>query len=192
MVETGVIHGRFQVLHNDHMKYLAAGKARCHHLVVGITNPDPTLTREDPADPSRSHPAANPLTYFERYTLLRAALGEAGWQRETFSLVPFPINIPELYHHYLPLDAMFFLTLYDDWGRRKLERFQGLGLKTTVLWERPAAAKGLSGSLVRRLMASGGAWHLLVPPSTRPFLERWRIAERLCLLEAGNRAISGA
>ena len=50
MIEVGVIvseHGRFQVLHNDHFKYLMAGKAQCRHLVVGITNPDPTLTRRD-------------------------------------------------------------------------------------------------------------------------------------------------
>jgi len=44
--ETGVIHGRFQVLHNDHLKYLMEGMALCDHLVVGITNPDPILTGE--------------------------------------------------------------------------------------------------------------------------------------------------
>jgi hypothetical protein len=66
MTDTGVIHGRFQVLHNDHLKYLLAGKARCRHLVVGITNPDPFLTKEDAAEPRRSEPGANPLTYFER------------------------------------------------------------------------------------------------------------------------------
>ncbi|MFC1888297.1 hypothetical protein ACFL4G_00935, partial [Thermodesulfobacteriota bacterium] len=54
MEETGVIHGRFQVFHNDHLAYVLAGKARCRHLVVAITNPDPTLTRDDPADPDRS------------------------------------------------------------------------------------------------------------------------------------------
>lgn len=47
MIRTGVIHGRFQLLHNDHLKYLLAGKARCEHLVVGITNPDPCLTKAD-------------------------------------------------------------------------------------------------------------------------------------------------
>ena len=43
MHKIGVIHGRFQLLHNDHLKYLLAGKKRCEHLVVGITNPDPAL-----------------------------------------------------------------------------------------------------------------------------------------------------
>ena len=71
MIETGVIHGRFQVLHNDHLKYLMAGKSKCQHLVVGITNPDPTLTGPESADPHRDSPFANPLTYVERYTMVR-------------------------------------------------------------------------------------------------------------------------
>ena len=62
MTDVGVIHGRFQVLHNDHFEYLMAAKSRCRHMVVGITNPDPSLTRSDPADPQRSSPGANPLT----------------------------------------------------------------------------------------------------------------------------------
>jgi glycerol-3-phosphate cytidylyltransferase-like family protein len=32
--DVGVIHGRFQVLHNDHLKYLLLGKALFKHLVV--------------------------------------------------------------------------------------------------------------------------------------------------------------
>lgn len=35
MVEVGVIHGRFQVFHNDHLEYVLAGKSRCRHIVVG-------------------------------------------------------------------------------------------------------------------------------------------------------------
>ena len=40
MVETGVIHGRFQVLHLKHMEYLLAAKMRCQTLYIGITHPD--------------------------------------------------------------------------------------------------------------------------------------------------------
>ena len=41
MIEIGVVHGRFQLFHLDHLKYVLGAKARCRHLVVGITNPDP-------------------------------------------------------------------------------------------------------------------------------------------------------
>jgi nicotinamide-nucleotide adenylyltransferase len=179
MTEIGVIHGRFQVLHNDHLKYLMAGWERCEHLIVGITNPDPGLTEEDDADRARSSPEANPLTYFERYVMVRAALLEAGLEPSDFSIVPLPINFPELYRYYVPLDAVFFLTIYDDWGRRKLERFKSLGLKTDVMWERPEQEKGLTGREVRECMMNGQPWEHLVPKSTAALLKEWDIPDRL-------------
>lgn len=179
MFDTGVIHGRFQVLHNDHLAYLLAGKARCRHLVVGITNPDPNLTGEDPADPERSSPAANPLTYFERHILVREALLEAGVGYEAFTIVPFPINFPWLYAYYVPMDAIFFLTIYDEWGRRKRERFEEVGLRVEVLWERPLEEKGIRGNEVRQRMASGEPWEDLVPRATARLMKAWDIPERL-------------
>lgn len=179
MTETGVIHGRFQVLHNDHMKYLLAGKSRCSHLVIGITNPDPTLTRDDPADPKRSLPGSNPLTYYERYILVNSAMSEAGVDDRGFSVVPFPINFPELYRYYVPLDAIFYLTVYDNWGKRKLEQFQALGLETEILWTRPLEEKGLSSAGIRALMMRGDPWERLVPPSVARHLKTWDVASRL-------------
>lgn len=179
MVEFGVIHGRFQILHNDHMKYLLAGKERCRHMIVGITNPDPTLTRFDPADPDRSSHSANPLTYFERHTLVTAALVETGLTHTEFSVVPFPVNFPELYRWYVPLDATFYLTIYDEWGKRKHETFREMGLKTEVLWSRPIEQKGLRARDIRARMIAGDAWRHLVPACAAELMIRWKIPERL-------------
>ncbi len=179
MVELGVIHGRFQVLHNDHLKYLLAGKARCRHLVVAITNPDPFLTRHDPAAPHRSDPLQNPLSYFERYTMVRAVMGEAGIAHEDFSVVPFPVNLPELYAHYVPLDAAFYLTIYDSWGKRKLDHFRNLGLKTDILWEKTPDTKGLSGTDIRLTMARNDPWEHLLPKAVTVLMRLWGIPERL-------------
>ena len=184
MVETGVIHGRFQILHNDHMKYLLAGKGKCRHLVVGVTNPDPTLTKDDSADMARSSLEANPLNYFERYTMIKAALQEMGVDLSDFSIVPFPINFPDLYRFYLPLDATFFLTIYDAWGERKLEQFRTLGLKVDVLWRKPIEEKGLRASDIRNHMQRGEAWEHLVPGSTRKLMKKWDIPARLRAIAA--------
>jgi len=179
MHEIGVIHGRFQVLHNDHLVYLLAGKARCRHLVVGVTNPDPLVTRDDAADPHRSGTAANPLTYFERYRMVRAALNEAGVTPAEFSVVPLPINVPELFRHYVPLDAVFFLTIYDRWGERKLELFESLGLTTEVLWRRVPANKGISAGEVRQRIAADRPWRHLVPPAVAELVEAFGLPARL-------------
>ena len=177
--EIGVIHGRFQVLHNDHIKYLMAGKELCKYLVVGITNPDPSLTRDSDANPHRSTPLANPLTYYERYLMTQAALLEQDLRLREFSIVPFPINVPELIKYYVPLDAIFFLTIYDDWGRQKKDYFQSLGLKIHVLWEVSLEQKGLSSSDIRDLMRKGEKWEHLVPSSVANLMKQWNVAQRL-------------
>ncbi len=179
MTRTGVIHGRFQPLHKDHMKYLLAGWERCDHLVVAITNPDPGLSKKDSADEARSTPQANPLTYFERYRLIRAALPEAGLEEPNFSIVPLPINFPELYGYYVPLNALFFLTIYDEWGRRKLEMFRSLGLRTDVMWDKPPSEKGITGREVRERMKRGENWEELVPPRAVALLKQWNIPARV-------------
>jgi nicotinamide mononucleotide adenylyltransferase len=179
LYETGVIHGRFQIVHLDHLKYLLSGKALCRHLVVGITNPDPLLTVADAADPARSLPAANPLTYYERAVLIRLALGEAGMALSEFTIVPFPINRPELYHCYLPLDAVFFLSIYDGWGAKKREFFQKSGLNVCVLRDVPIDQKGISATSVREAIINSQPWEHLVPESVAAQMKRWNIPERL-------------
>ena len=175
----GVIHGRFQILHHDHVRYLLAGKALCRHLVVGITNPEPALSADDETDPTRSDPSANPLTYYERHVMVRRALEAHGVSLQEFTIVPFPVNFPDRYRYYVPLDAFFFLTIYDDWGRKKLRLFQSLGLKTHVLWEKPPHEKGISASDVRRRIREGLPWEHLVPETTAELVTAWKIAERL-------------
>jgi nicotinamide-nucleotide adenylyltransferase len=182
MHETGVIHGRFQVLHNDHLVYLLAGKALCDHLVVGITNPSPELTRTEPEDATRSSAAANPLTYYERARMAAEALAEAGVDRADFSIVPLPINLPDQYRHFVPMDAVFYLTIYDDWGRKKLDYFRTLGLETHVLWERALQDKGISATDVRTRMARGEEWRSMVPGATARLMDRCGVPARLAAL----------
>jgi len=178
MHKTGVIHGRFQLLHNDHFKYLLAGKERCEHLVVGITNPDPTLTKGDSDDPARSSRESNPFTYFERYCMVRDVLADEGL-RDEISIVPFPINFPELYHYYLPQQATFFLAIYDEWGEKKLQLFNTMGLTTEIMWRRPRSRKGLSSTEIRWKIMHGEPWEHLVPPAVARLMEKIDLQKRL-------------
>jgi cytidyltransferase-like protein len=158
-----VIHGRFQPLHLGHLEYLLAGAARCDVLVVGITNPDPSQIAAEPTDPARGAEGANPFTYYDRYLMVEAALTEAGVGRDRLRIVPFPHSFPERLRFYAPADAVYLLTLYDEWGDTKLDRFHALGLTTEVMWRR--TDKPISGTRVRQAIESGGDWEPLVPPA---------------------------
>jgi nicotinamide mononucleotide adenylyltransferase len=79
----------------------------------------------------------------------------------------------------VPLDALFFLSIYDDWGRQKLHYFTSLGLATHVLREVSPGEKGLSASEIRRRMASNEPWEELVPPAVTRLLKQWDIPRRL-------------
>jgi nicotinamide-nucleotide adenylyltransferase len=185
--DVGVIHGRFQVLHNDHLKYLLSGQKLCRHLVVGITNPEPMLVREEKADPNRSSPLANPLTYYERYHMVKAVLLNEGLSPDAFSVVPLPINLPDRYHNYVPMDAVFFLSIYDQWGQRKLDYFRSLGLKTHILRKVPSEEKGVSASHVRQRMLAGEAWEHLVPAPAAQWLHTLDLPSRLKKMKAEER-----
>ncbi len=186
MYDVGVIHGRFQVLHNDHLKYLHAGKKLCHHLVVGITNPEPELVKKEIADPKRSRAVANPLTYYERYRMIKDVLYSDGWKQQSFSIVPLPINLPERYQYYVPLDAVFFLTIYDQWGERKLHYFDSLGLKSHILRKVSPKEKGLSATDIRQRMIDNRSWDHLVPPTAAEFLKALGLPSRLRQLADGG------
>jgi nicotinamide-nucleotide adenylyltransferase/phosphinothricin biosynthesis protein PhpF len=177
ITDTGVVHGRLQPLHLGHLEYLLAGQEACEHLVVGITNPDPTAVVVEPTQPDRHLPASNPFTYYERYLMAEAALVGAGIGRDRFRIVPFPHSRPELLPNYVPPDAMHFLTVYDDWGEEKLRRLGDLGMKTHVLWRR--THKVTTGTEIRRRIAAGQPWHHLVPPGVAAVLTERGIAERM-------------
>ncbi len=104
---------------------------------------------------------------------------DEGLTEVDFSITPLPVNFPERYPAYVPMQATFFLTVYDAWGQRKLEYFQSLGLKTKVLWERTPETKGLSGQDIRQAMAAGEPWDHLVPESTAVLCKAWGLPERL-------------
>ncbi len=179
MDKIGVIHGRFQMLHIGHMEYLLAGKKRCEYLIIGIANPDPSLTKYNEANPHRSTSLANPLSFYERFQIIKGSLLEAGIKREEFDIVPFPINYPEMLFNYAPLDAKYYMTIYDEWSREKYNMLRNLGCDIEIMWERTNAEKITSGSEVRELISKGEEWKHLVPNFTYEYISSNKIDLRI-------------
>ena len=182
----GVVHGRFQLLHNDHVRYIMAGKERCEHLVIGICNPDADLTDYSEANPHRSTRAANPFTYYDRYRMIKGTLTHMGVRAEEFDIVPFPINYPKLIFNYAPADAKYYMTIYDAWGCEKKEQLKAIGCDIEVLWEVSLMEKGISGSDVRRLIAGGGDWKKYVPEYVYNYVMLNHLDEKIRKNESGR------
>jgi cytidyltransferase-like protein len=177
--KTGVIHGRFQGLHFGHMEYLLAGKQRCDFLYIGVTNPDPKLSERNENDLKRTELAANPFTYYERAAMIICAMLGNGIKREEFEVVPFPINYPELIKFYTPLDALYFVTIYDEWGKYKLRELEALGCDTVVMWVRTMEERFSTGKEVRNLILNDGNWEELVPASVARYIKENKLDLRI-------------
>jgi nicotinamide mononucleotide adenylyltransferase len=117
----GIVHGRFQPIHNGHIQgYINLARPKCSHLIIGITNPDPTHTLPDPVNISRTSPQNNPLSFYERLSLVQAALIGEGLARSDFHIVPFPINFPQLLRFYVPEEAIHFCRVGSGRGGLRL------------------------------------------------------------------------
>lgn len=171
--------GKFQPFHLDHYKYVTAAFDVGDHVIIGITNPDPTHTKFEEADPRRSTEEANPFTYYERYLMVLRSLVDGGFDRSRFDIVPFPLNIPESWFYYIPKDAVFLITLYDDdkWLEIRRKKMIDLGVHTEVLWSKPQ--KEFVGVNVRGLIRDNGDWQGHVPSGTKSVIEEFNLANRL-------------
>jgi nicotinamide mononucleotide adenylyltransferase len=156
-----MIHGRFQPLPNGSPEYLKGAAAHSDEVWVGITNPDPTRVKPEPADPIRHLPESNPYTYAERLLMIKAVAEEVDVD---VHVIPFPVNEPELWPAYVPDGVTQYIRLFSDWGGTKLQRLEEAGHEVVVLDE--GAEKEISGADVRAALRDGGDWRRL-------FLQGW-------------------
>ena len=111
--------------------------------------------------------------------MIRGSLLESGVPREEFDIVPFPVNCPELLFNYVPRDAKFYMTLYDQWSLEKKAMLEGLGCDVEVMWQRTDAQRLTSGTEVRDLIRAGQPWAHLVPPFVYKYMTSHGIDLRL-------------
>jgi cytidyltransferase-like protein len=181
MIDVGSVHGRFQPFHNDHLEYVREAKGQCEFLWVGITKYDITPIEGSPLARARERPDHNPLTYFERISMIAEALVDVGIPRESFAFVPFPIETPKRLPAFMPTDIPCFTTIREEWNKEKIRVLTACGYKVTVLWDRPD--KLITGGAIRDDIVAGGSdWKNIVPAATMKAVERLNLRERLVQL----------
>ena len=165
-MKRGMIHGRFQPFHLGHLEYLRGAAERSDEVWVGITNPDPTRVKEEASDPLRHLPESNPYTYAERLLMVKETAKDEGI---VVHVIPFPVNEPELWAAYVPVDVTQYIRLFSNWGGAKLDRLREAGYEVVVLDE--GAEKQISGADVRAALRDDGDWRALVPAGVARVLD---------------------
>lgn len=167
------IHGRFQILHNDHVAYFKAAVQKYGRVYIGLTG----LRRDQDASHLRGAASSNPLTYWERVQMWRVLLEDLASGADHI-IGPFPIEAPSTLGDYVPLSCVCATTVREEWNWKKIEILQEAGYNVDVLYA--DTQKPLSARLVRDLIAGGSTeWHDLVPPPVREYLRSLDIGRRI-------------
>ena len=151
---------------------MRAARDLCDTLIVGITNPDPTVILEEPTSEHRHLPESNPYTYFERLLMVREVLRDEGVPDERWIIIPFPVNSPDRWRYYLPMNAVHYLRVFSDWEQSKVDRLCAHGYQVEVL--HPGIEKEIEASEVRRRMTNDEDWRALVPAAVVRVIESLR------------------
>ncbi len=168
----GMVHGRFQPVHNEHLLYILRGLSRCSRLVIGITNPDASEYKASSLSPHRHNEEANPYTYFQRMEMIRECLVDEHIDLARISLIPFHLFAPDKWHYYLPPPeaVVQYVRAFSSWEDEKIALFQKYGYRVEVLDRR--MTKTVEGTQVRTIMREGGNWRQLVPPGTARVIDK--------------------
>jgi nicotinamide-nucleotide adenylyltransferase len=170
----GMVHGRFQPFHLEHLRYFRLALERSEKVIIGITNPDPSTMVQDALSAHRHLPAENPFSYVERLIMIQEALRDEGIAMERVLIVPFPIHHPERWPYYVPRGTAMFVVVYSPWEGQKAERIREAGYEVVVM---DTMVKGMSGRQIRSLLSSGRDWQHLVPPAVARFIKE-KLGER--------------
>ena len=189
-IKIGIAQGRFHIIHWGHMEYLLKAKELCEHLIIGITDCDPerayfkyddkikNFDKDNLIKPFRSmENPVFPFTFYDRMRMIKDALLDEGINPSEFDIVPFPIHKLEVVKYYIPLDGVILATIYDEWGRKKIEMFKQMGFKVKILWERDLSERFTTGTEVRKKILSNENWKFLVPEAVYNYLKSICIEE---------------
>src|SRR6185312_3106491 len=159
------IHGRFQVLHLEHLEYFRRAADRYGCLYVGLTGQLRDQLGEDP----RTSSLANPLTYWERVEMWRRVLDAEGVDLKAHRIGPFPIESPEALPDFVPYHSVCTTTVREPWNLEKVRRLENLGYTVDILLHNPD--KALSATTLRSMIARDDeGWEAFVPASVADFL----------------------
>ncbi|ALV62585.1 Nicotinamide-nucleotide adenylyltransferase, NadM family [Thermococcus sp. 2319x1] len=164
----GLFVGRFQPVHNGHLKALEYVFSQVDEVIIGI------------GSAQVSHTLKNPFTTSERMEMLIRALDEKGIPRGKYFLVALPdINFNSIWAPYVEAMVPKFDIVFTG-NSLVAQLFRERGYKVVV---QPMFRKDiLSATEIRRRMIEGEPWEELVPKSVAEYIKEIKGVERIRML----------
>ncbi len=164
-VKRAVLIGRFQPFHIGHLSAVREILSEFDEAVLAI------------GSSQFSHTADNPFTAGERIEMIRLALAEAGVDLSRV----ITVTVPDIGEHALWVSRLvsmcprFEAAFTNNPFVKLLLEEQGIKTREATLFMRDA----VSATHIRKLMAEGGDWASLLPPSVAKFIEEICGVERV-------------
>lgn len=172
MGNLGMVHGRFQPFHNEHLEYVLSGLKRCKRLIIGITNPEPSEFKFKKSSNHRHLVESNPFTFFQRMEMIKQALTDLNIDLKLVSVVPLYLFDHLKWEFYLPNPNITtqYVRVFSSWERKKIETFKSYGFKVEIIDK--GVKKNMTGTLVRKLIGSDDDWERYVPNATSRIIKK--------------------
>lgn len=183
MTRTGIVNGRFQVLHLKPYGVYSCSKDALRQIIYRNHESGWSSHADTVHDENRGTKAGNPLTYFERCEMIRGAMEEFNVPAKEYDFIPFPISMPEYIAQYTPKEAVYYVGMFDAWDEEKYKILRSLDLDVNILWRKTEEEKGITGSKVRELIATDQEWKQFVPKSVYHYLTENELDKRVKRLE---------
>jgi len=188
-VDFGMVHGRFQGFHHEHLEYVLYGITHSKKCLIGITRPSNNEDNSCETLPHRGTAEGNPYSFEERKAMIVESLEVLGVPKERYDVIPFNVDCME--EAKLALDDLIssensqckngvssdkivqFMKLFSSWEKNKRKIFEENGFEVRLIKNGPhdELLKNVTGTMVRELIAANRNWRDFVAPGTRRVLD---------------------
>ena len=176
-VELGMVHGRFQPFHHEHLEYILYGITHSKKCLIGITQPNNQKISDCNLAPHRGKPEGNPFSFEMRRDMISLSLDELGVPRDRYEIIPFDIDnhsasINNITSNF-GTSVIQFLKLFSEWELHKKSLFEQSKFEVQTIRDRSNqfSPKNVTGTLVRELINSNRNWEDFVPIGTKAVIQ---------------------
>jgi nicotinamide-nucleotide adenylyltransferase len=122
--------------------------------------------------------------------MIKNSLLDEGLDLSQFDIIPFPIEKEENIFYFAPQNVTYFLTIYDEWGKKKKQKLKKLGLNVEVMWEKDISEKPTCATTIRKMISNNeNTWLRMVPNAVSKYIFENALTKKIkddCKDESNN------